>query len=210
MLNEVGSSNNVICVSSPVSPTKIRDMIEVERKFSVPDDFRQILPDHGFHLVKEFEETLVDDYYDTPTFDLLRRDHWLRRRNDDWELKYPVGNHQQDPNSTSPPPAVYHESSDAESIMIQLKSLRVDAIEGVTSLKDLSTNGSIVTFAHLVTRRCCYKRDEVSIVVDDTDWGFRVGEIEVVVSSKDQVPWATRRIQEVAKALGKLLSSPYQ
>ena len=39
--------------------------MEIERKFIVPDDFRQRLEQQSFKLVKEFEEILEDNYYDT-------------------------------------------------------------------------------------------------------------------------------------------------
>jgi len=45
----------------------------------------------GFQLQQEFDEVLVDKYYDTHEHDLIKEDHWLRQRNGDWELKYPVG-----------------------------------------------------------------------------------------------------------------------
>lgn len=72
--------------SSSPKPTTI----EVERKFSVPPDYQAVLSEHGFELVKEFKETLSDDYFDSSDYDLMQADHWLRRRNGDWELKYPV------------------------------------------------------------------------------------------------------------------------
>ena len=85
--NEVGSMNNFL----EVAPESPKSTIEVERKFIVPGDYRTRLPEAGFSQVKEFEESLSDTYHDTEDFDLLEADHWLRKRNGDWELKYPVG-----------------------------------------------------------------------------------------------------------------------
>ena len=46
------------------------------------------MPARGYELVKGFaEETIVDEYFDTRRMDLIRADHWLRRRNGDWEMK---------------------------------------------------------------------------------------------------------------------------
>jgi inorganic triphosphatase YgiF len=39
--------------------------MEIERKFVVPENFRQLLEDNGFNFVKEFEEVLHDKYFDT-------------------------------------------------------------------------------------------------------------------------------------------------
>ncbi len=49
----------------------------------------------------------------------------------------------------------------------------------------------------------CYRKDDVNVVVDVTDWGYRVGEIEVVVSSKEEVPAAVAKIEHLAKQMGE-------
>ena len=46
--------------------------MEIERKFIVPEDFRQRLEQQSFKLVKEFEEILEDKYYDTNEHHLLQ------------------------------------------------------------------------------------------------------------------------------------------
>jgi inorganic triphosphatase YgiF len=45
--------------------------MEIERKFIVPEDFKERLEEQGFNLVKEFEEVLQDKYYDTNEHHLL-------------------------------------------------------------------------------------------------------------------------------------------
>jgi len=47
--------------------------MEIERKFVVPEDFKERLEEHGFGLVKEFEEVLQDKYYDTNEHHLLHK-----------------------------------------------------------------------------------------------------------------------------------------
>ena len=64
---------------------------QIEWKFIVPDNYHERLTAQGFQLQQEFDEVLVDKYYDTHEHDLIKEDHWLRQRNGDWELKYPVG-----------------------------------------------------------------------------------------------------------------------
>ena len=51
--------------------------------------------------------------------------------------------------------------------------------------------------------RSCYERENVNIVIDETDWGFRIGEVEVMVDSKAKVMEATKQIEQIAKELGK-------
>ena len=65
--------------------------IEIERKFIVPDNYHERLTAQGFKIQQEFDEILVDKYYDIYEHSLMKEDHWLRQRNGDWELKYPVG-----------------------------------------------------------------------------------------------------------------------
>jgi inorganic triphosphatase YgiF len=45
--------------------------LEIERKFVVPEDFRQLLDRHGFSFVSELEEAMHDKYYDTHEHHLL-------------------------------------------------------------------------------------------------------------------------------------------
>ncbi len=86
--SQASASSLPASASPPPKPT-----IEVERKFSVPANYKTLLEERGFELVKEFKETLSDDYFDSAEYDLMQADHWLRRRNGDWELKYPVRMH---------------------------------------------------------------------------------------------------------------------
>ena len=110
--NEVGSENNFLEVLAPMSPEKTKT-IEVERKFEVPEDFRERLPAAGFEVVTGFAvESLVDVYYDTRDFSLIKSDHWLRQRNGDWEMKYPVGQMHDGGGVT-----LYHETSNVDDIL---------------------------------------------------------------------------------------------
>ena len=45
--------------------------MEIERKFLVPANFRQLLEENGFGLVRELEEVLQDKYFDTQDHHLL-------------------------------------------------------------------------------------------------------------------------------------------
>ena len=45
-------------------------------------------------------------------------DHWLRKRNGDWELKYPVGTTEHRGNTS-----IYHETTDLEDVLQLLKPI---------------------------------------------------------------------------------------
>ena len=43
----------------------------------------------------------------------------------------------------------------------------------------------------------------MSVVVDDTDWGYRIGEIEIILTESSQVTQAIQKIDDLAKKLSK-------
>ena len=57
-------------------------------------------------------------------------------------------------------------------------------------------------FAHLETRRKNYNKDDLNVVIDATDWGHIVGEIEVMVTDQQQIAEASKRIEDLGKELG--------
>ena len=196
--NEVGSHNNVVEVLSPTKPSSPAAQIEVERKFQVPEDFDSALPARGYELLKGFAvEAIVDEYFDTRRMDLIRADHWLRRRNGDWEMKYPVGAVAEGSGVT-----LYHETSNAEDILARLRNLTKDEPDK-SNLKELASRGVLSPFARMETTRHSYRKGEVNIVVDATDWGYRVGEIEIMVGSKEEAKAAAKKIDDIAEELGK-------
>ena len=95
----MSTSSSIEALSNPeegwevITPPQKSPTIEIERKFIVPEDYHEKLLAHGFTRENVYDEVLVDKYYDTCEYALLKKDHWLRQRNGDWELKYPVGLH---------------------------------------------------------------------------------------------------------------------
>merc|ERR1712156_744015 len=170
--------------------------IEIERKFIVPDNYHERLTAQGFQLQQEFDEVLVDKYYDTHEHDLIKEDHWLRQRNGDWELKYPVGLDGHKQGST-----LYHETTCIEEIMTRLRPiLKVE--ESCSLLQNLLEKTYLKPFAQLETKRKCYSReDKVNIVIDSTDWGHSVGEIEIMVMDHDHITEATSKIETIGAEL---------
>jgi len=98
--------------------------------------------------------------------------------------------------------SLYHETSDAESIQGKLDALSSGLGVG---WRENGGKSVLACFAHLEMRRGCFRRpeDAVSVVVDVADWGYRVGEVEVVVADETEVPSAVQRIQSIAKSLSE-------
>lgn len=174
--NEVGSWNNFVSIDSLKEPQK---SFEVERKFAVPKNYSGLLADYGFNR-DENVESIRDEYFDTRDYDLLRRDHWLRKRQEKWQLKKRVED------------GVYEEIEDEDRIDAVLKNLKQD-FEWERCVK----------FAEIETKRSKFRMNDVIIDVDETNWGFVVGEIEICVENKDQIAETLRKIDDIAKDLGK-------
>ena len=90
----------------------------------------------------------------------------------------------------------YHETSNAELIQSSLNGVRA-------GVGDDWKASRLTCYAHLETERWCYRRDEVTVVVDVTDWGYRVGEVEVVVEDAAEVPAAVDRIEQIARDMSE-------
>ena len=70
------------------------------------------------------------------------------------------------------------------------------------SFIDLINEKILEPFAHLETRRKNYNKDDLNVVIDATDWGHIVGEIEVMVTDQQQIAEASKRIEDLGKELG--------
>ena len=97
---------------------------------------------------------------------------------------------------------LYHETTCIDEIMSKLKPILK---EETFSLQSLLEKGHLKPFAHLETKRKSYGKDQVNIVIDATDWGHIVGEIEIMVHDKNQVLEATKKIEDLSKELGKFV-----
>ena len=216
---------------------------DIERKFLAPSDYLKRLKDSGFVPVKHFRDEILDDcYYDfVPTntasketgglvneYPLLSNDHWLRQRNDDWELKYPVNSDHSLPSSLNSNAVshlvshyesqkfgkmvLYHQTTCPDDILAKLKIITLSAIKDGESLNDLLSNGLLRPFSKIQTSRNCFKyndtsekisnsRCDVNIIVEMTSWGCLIGEIEVIVESKQEVSLAFQEIDRLSKIL---------
>ena len=68
--------------------TTIKVMGQLDVKFTVPNDYKTRLESYGMRFVKR--ERILDKYYDTPELRLLNAGAFLRKRNQNLELKCPM------------------------------------------------------------------------------------------------------------------------
>ena len=88
-------------------------------------------------------------------------------------IRYPVGAVTEGSGVT-----LYHETSNAEDILARLRDLTRDEPDK-SNLNELAARGVLSPFARLETHRTSYRKGEVNIVVDATDWGYRDRETRV-------------------------------
>ena len=217
---------------------------DIERKFLAPSDYQKRLKDLGFVPAKHFRDEILDDcYYDfvpihtaskengglVNEYPLLSNDHWLRQRNDDWELKYPVNSDHSLPSNTNSNAVrhlvshyesqkfgkmiLYHQTTCPDDILSKLKIVTPSAIKDGESLNDLLASGLLRPFSKIRTSRNCFKygdtsekstgsRCDVNIIVEMTSWGCLIGEIEVIVDSKEEIGLAFQEIDRLSNILG--------
>lgn len=167
--------------------------VEVERKFKVTADTKIKLVEIGAELHKE--KVFLDKYYDNPDYSLTLKDCWLRQRNESWELKVVNG-------QFTKLASQYQEITETNEIAdflvnhfhrLDLKGLAVDLV-----IKKLD----LQPFVEYTTTRQTYFLPECIIDLDLTDFGYQVGEIEVMATDKSQIPRALETITSVAGKLG--------
>lgn len=176
--------------------TVIDDMcIEVERKFVIQDNTESLLAELEATLLEE--AVIKDSYYDSKDYALILSDYWLRKRNGQWELKLPVN--PGDISSVTKYREVTHEDQILSLVVDKLtimESLRFGSLESLVDEQELET------FAEFITERKSYGLPECTVVLDTTDFGVQVGEIEVLVASKERIPNAVATIDKMAAKLG--------
>ena len=169
----------------------------------------------------------------------MRNDHWLRKRNGIWELKYPIQeliSSSADLKEKTTTTAskflknksktdMYHETSDTENILNRLgkiSGVNLNVEEG-SCLDQLVLSGIVWPFAEIDTNRREYqllpdmssnenisdktnKKYTISVVIDATSSGFMIGEVEILVSTPDEVPDAVTQIETIAEKLDFILA----
>uniref|UniRef100_A0A3Q1JGQ4 CYTH domain-containing protein n=1 Tax=Anabas testudineus TaxID=64144 RepID=A0A3Q1JGQ4_ANATE len=172
--------------------------VEVERKFLFSADTLIKLEEIGAVCVGQRQ--FHDQYFDTSQFDLTLRDMWLRRRKGCWELKCPM----------VPASALctrYKEITELPDIQLRVKeAIRARDTEASPSLQEESwlSEMNLVCFAEFTTVRRSFSLAEegVQIDLDQADFGYHVGEVEVVVPEGGDVQTALEKIERAAQKLG--------
>ncbi|XP_069007539.1 thiamine-triphosphatase isoform X1 [Embiotoca jacksoni] len=187
--------------------------VEVERKFVCNADTLKTLEEIGAVCVGQRQ--FLDQYFDTPEFHLTLRDMWLRKRKGCWELKCStsaVGGTEELSGERSKAAALctrYKEITDLPEIYPRVKEVIKDACEDTEAaliLEDESwlSKLNLACFAEFTTDRRSFTLEEegLQIDLDQADFGYHVGEIEVLVPEGGDVQSALEKIRKTAQKLG--------
>jgi len=165
-------------------------MIELEKKFLIKDgDFKRLTKDADFVS----EKAHTDTYYDQKDYFLTRKDFWLRKRNDRFELKFVL------PKERETGVDQYEELDTEGAIKKFLK------IKGAGTFEDdLKINGYFPFCTFKIIRKK-YQKGDFTLDFDSVDFGnfsYAVLEIEMMVKDKPDIEAASKKIVEFAKANG--------
>lgn len=161
--------------------------LEVEKKFAIkPKSLAELVKDAEFLGEKTFSDT----YLDTTDFSLTTKDIWLRTRDGKFELKLPqnqgLGTEQRAIDQ-------YQELTDEEEIRQALN------IENQETLEEDLKKAGITPFCTIVTTRKKYRKNGFTIDIDEMDYGYNIGEIEMMVEDNSEAEDAVRQILSFAR-----------
>ncbi|XP_069617904.1 thiamine-triphosphatase isoform X2 [Ranitomeya imitator] len=194
-------------MNSEMSPSvHLPGPIEVERKFVPGPDVEKKLCALGAGLLEEI--TFQDSYYDNSDLRLTLNDMWLRRREGSWELKHPP---QRGARGLYGASTQYMELTSEDDIIS-----RVSEELGVPRPHNIESFG-LNEFASFVTRRRRFQlplvensNTKVVVDLDEADFGFAVGEVEVLVKTQEEVENALQKVEEICRQLGVYRETPVQ
>lgn len=180
-------------------------LIEVERKFIPGPGTEERLLELGGTL--EHQVTFRDSYFDTPELSLMRADHWLRQRESSgWEFKCPGAA------GVSGLHTEYVELTAEPAIVAKLCEVLGAEVLGAGGVAAVLSPLGLQEIASFVTKRSAWKlvlsrsdKEELLLRVDlDTaDFGYAVGEVEVMVHQEAEVPAAVEKINKLSSMLGE-------
>ncbi|XP_069094275.1 thiamine-triphosphatase isoform X1 [Pleurodeles waltl] len=181
------------------SSTMGSEALEVERKFVFGPETEAQLLALGASLTRR--HVFRDTYYDTACHALTLQDHWLRQREEGWELKRPVsltGGH-------GGSATQYCEVTEHAAIVSHLcQALGVAPMISPSSMDELLGLLGLEAFATYVTDRRSYAlpSGQVHVDLDEADFDFAIGEVEVVVDAADRVEEALKKVNQLCTKLG--------
>ncbi len=178
--------------------------IEVEQSFSVSTDTRDKLVAIG--ATRKGCKSFTDIYYDTFDHSLTFQDFWLRKRDGSWQLKSPLKSYDSKPLTDT---SKYKETETEDEILKMLRECGILS-EGGCLLEQLLDARTLVAIAELTTRRETWllSGPEIeglyggNVVLDNTNEGYDIGEVEVMVDTPTFASRAEEFVKDLATKIG--------
>jgi adenylate cyclase class IV len=184
------------------------DTSEIEICFVYKHDMESKLRSIGAKFIEKI--ILNDTYYDFSdgSFFLTKHDFWLRYRvfNDSkiWQLKHPIAEF--DTNNSI---KKYYEIENESKICEDLKNLFSEKLKSIEfnyqTLDSLINELNIKKFSNIITQRLVFKFENFEIDLDETDFGYKVGEIEFKTESNYSIEEKVNQVSQFASKLGSFI-----
>lgn len=175
-------------------------MLEIELKFKYNDDIYSKLDQLHAKYIKTF--TVIDKYFDNrEKVSLFSNDYWLRERIIDdlntYELKYPYDNDCKDTLVCK----YYETQNEIEICNFITKLLGINDSCFNKSVEKLISYLKMEPIVIIETKRKTYQHKNIKIDLDETNFGYRIGEIEILGQNGDYNQ-ADEQLNDLAKNLG--------
>ncbi len=170
-------------------------MYEVEKNFNLTPEEKMRLLSGAKTFGKIF---FTDVYYDSPIFDLTKRDIWLRKRGEKFEVKIPA-----EPSvKVRSRKTKHYLEIETEDEIFRTFSLP----DGINLIESIRLAG-YTPFCICTTTRRSFGKQDFNIVIDhvtysDADWSYETSEIELLVSTSEDISEAEDKIMEFAEQHG--------
>ncbi|KAL4234055.1 hypothetical protein ACF0H5_005709 [Mactra antiquata] len=148
-------------------------------------------------------QKLIDEYLDDKNYSLTLKDSWLRLRNKKFEMKLNSALSGCGPNKTYNTEMIDNENEILEVLMnMYQKKLEQKRRVSERQLDVLIDALNITEFVTFETTRKRYQMDGFTITLDLTNFGYQVGEIEVVAGSSNEMTDGLKKMDALASKLG--------
>lgn len=149
-------------------------MIEVEKQFILPKQFTAWLTENAELIGRK---RYTDTYFDTKNRSLSSADTWLRRRGNRYELKIGIKHKQAADQNVQTYTEITTQSAIADYLGIRL----------LGSFKSSLAQFGYSVFASFSTTRHVYRYDNYTITFDQVNYGYNMGEIELLVQKESEI-----------------------
>ncbi|KAH3774358.1 uncharacterized protein LOC127846430 isoform X2 [Dreissena polymorpha] len=146
-------------------------------------------------------ETFVDEYLDDKCYSLILQDSWLRLRNKRFEMQvnasFGYGN-----NSTMD--EILTNENDIKEMLMNMYSTELEQRRKVSDshVDVLIDSLGLMEFVSIVTTRKRYQVGNCMVLLEVSDKGHMVGEIEIIVNSPRAIPKALDQMDALASEIG--------